>query len=145
MFGLFGGRKSKRMPREGEGAEPGLFAGGRNMALKLPPHQYEETLRFYRDTLGLPVTVMADGVPVVEFGPMRLWLDRSESVSRSELWLEVVAENAADAEEALAAADVVRCDTIEPLPSGFRGFWVMSPANVVHLVAEPGQDSSEED
>jgi hypothetical protein len=145
LLGLFGGKKRVRrvMPREGEGGAH-LFRGGRNMALKVPAHQFDATLRFYRDTLGLPVTMMADGVPVVDYGPMRLWLDRSEMASQSELWLEIVADDAEEAEAALDQAGVTRCDTIEPLPSGFRGFWVMSPANIVHLVAEPGQDSAED-
>lgn len=147
LLGLFGGKRKspQAMPQEGdEGARKGLFKGGRNMALKLPAHQFDATLRFYRDTLGLPVTVMEDGSPVVEFGPMRLWLDRSDSASNSELWLEITTESAKEAEIQLEKAEVVRCDQIEPLPSGFRGFWVMSPANTVHLVAEPGQDSSDE-
>ena len=32
----------------------------------------------------------------------------------------------------------MRCDDIEPLPPGFRGFWVSSPASIVHLVFEAG-------
>lgn len=146
FLGILGGRKRARtMPRQAGGGDPDLFKGGRNMALKLPAHRFESTLQFYRDTLGLPVKMMADGVPVVEYGPMRLWLDRSETASRSELWLEIVAKDADGAAAALEAAGVTRCDRVEPLPEGFRGFWVMSPADVVHLVAEPGQDSSEEE
>lgn len=146
LLSLLGGRKRvhRALPAEGQSGSPDLFSGGRNMAMKLPAHQFDATLRFYRDTLGLPVTMMADGTPVVEYGSIRLWLDRSEKVSQAELWLEIVAKDAGEAKTVLAEADVVRCDRIEPLPSGFRGFWVMSPANVVHLVAEPGQDSSEE-
>ncbi len=34
-------------------ANPNLFAGGRNIAIKLPPHEFDSTLRFYRDVLGL--------------------------------------------------------------------------------------------
>ena len=30
-----------------------LFAGGRNIALKIPSHEYDATLHCYRDTLGL--------------------------------------------------------------------------------------------
>jgi catechol 2,3-dioxygenase-like lactoylglutathione lyase family enzyme len=29
------------------------FAAGRNIAMKVPPHQYEATVGFYRDVLGL--------------------------------------------------------------------------------------------
>jgi len=30
----------------------GAFEAGRNIALKVPPHQYEATVAFYRDVLG---------------------------------------------------------------------------------------------
>jgi hypothetical protein len=30
------------------------FVGGRNIATKVPPHQWTATVAFYRDTLGLP-------------------------------------------------------------------------------------------
>ncbi len=29
------------------------FEGGRNIAMKVPPHQHEATVRFYRDVLKL--------------------------------------------------------------------------------------------
>ena len=31
------------------------FSGGANIAIKCPSHTYEQTIRFYRDTLGLPL------------------------------------------------------------------------------------------
>jgi hypothetical protein len=31
------------------------FAGGRNIAMKVPPHQWDETVRFYRDVVRLEV------------------------------------------------------------------------------------------
>ena len=31
------------------------FSGGANIAIKCPYHTYEQTIAFYRDTLGLPV------------------------------------------------------------------------------------------
>jgi hypothetical protein len=34
------------------------------------------------------------------------------------------------------AAGVVRCDRVEPLPEGFEGFWIASPASIVHLLAK---------
>ncbi|MGH2617936.1 MAG: hypothetical protein ACRDJC_22130 [Thermomicrobiales bacterium] len=34
---------------------------------------------------------------------------------------------------------VVRRDEIEPLPEGLEGFWISSPASIVHLVAGPDQ------
>ena len=32
------------------------FSGGANIAIKCPSHTYEQTVAFYRDTLGLTVT-----------------------------------------------------------------------------------------
>jgi predicted enzyme related to lactoylglutathione lyase len=29
-----------------------MFSGGRNIAMKVPPHQWETTVAFYRDVLG---------------------------------------------------------------------------------------------
>lgn len=110
------------------------FAAGRNIAMKVPPHQYDATVAFYRDVLGLPlIDEFAPGV-VFEFGSNRLWIDRVPTVSQAELWLEVVADDLVAAEARLEAAGVVRCDEIEPLRDGFAGFWITSPASIVHLV-----------
>jgi hypothetical protein len=32
---------------------PVKFVGGRNIAMKVPPHLYEATVQFYRDVVGL--------------------------------------------------------------------------------------------
>ncbi len=32
------------------------FRGGHNIAMKVPPHQFEATVNFYRDVLGLPLS-----------------------------------------------------------------------------------------
>ncbi|ASY62188.1 hypothetical protein SJ05684_c07250 [Sinorhizobium sojae CCBAU 05684] len=37
----------------------------------------------------------------------------------------------------LAANGAVRCDAVEELGEGFRGGWIMNPANIVHLVRAP--------
>ena len=37
-------------------------------------------------------------------------------------------------DQALIAAGVARCDAIEPLPQGFDGFWISSPAGIIHLI-----------
>ncbi|WP_137390220.1 hypothetical protein [Rhodoligotrophos defluvii] len=116
------------------------FSGGRNVAMKLPPDEFADTVVFYRDTLGLPVEFRSPTAVLVEFGPMRLWLDRIEGQRQAELWLEVVVDDADQAAKVLKEANVKRCDGVEPLPTGFRGFWIKNPAGLVHLVAEPGQD-----
>ena len=114
------------------------YCGGSNVAMKLPPHHFENAVRFYRDTLGLPVSDRGES-KLVEFGPIRLWLDRCPQISQTELWLEVVASNTDEAAKHLKDQGVVRCDPIEKLPDGFRGFWITSPADVVHLVSESAQ------
>lgn len=114
------------------------FRGGRNIAMKVPAHQYDATVRFYRDVLGLkPLTQQAPQVGF-EFGSCQLWIDRVPALSQAEVWLEVVTEDADAAARLFEEEGVMRCDEIERLPEGFRGFWIASPASIVHLVAEPG-------
>jgi catechol 2,3-dioxygenase-like lactoylglutathione lyase family enzyme len=111
------------------------YRGGNNVAMKLPPHHFEGAVKFYRDTLGLKVSDHGES-KLVEFGPIRLWLDRCPQFSQTELWLEVVASNSDEAAKHLGDEKVTRCDPIEKLPDGFRGFWIASPADIVHIVSE---------
>lgn len=116
-----------------------VFSGGANVALKTPPNLHATTVRFYRDTLGLPVLDAGPDSVVFEFGPIRLWVDRSEGVSTPETWLEIRTADPVGASGHFERHDVRRCDAVEPLPDGFPGFWISNPAGQVHLVsAEPG-------
>lgn len=119
------------------------FAGGGNIAMKVPPHQWEATVRFYRNTLGLCELEheLSSGPQSVAFvfGDNYLWIDRVPGVSQSELWLQVTTADTAAAAEQLAAAGVTRCDEIEALGSD-SAFWISSPASIVHLVSEPESD-----
>ncbi|QYU70364.1 hypothetical protein J4558_09700 [Leptolyngbya sp. 15MV] len=115
-----------------------LFTGGINIAIKIPPHQFEAAVAFYRDTLGLRVLHASSESVCVEHGPNRLHLDRVPHVSHAEVWLEVVTPNVDAAAPYLAGRGVTRCDAIEALPAGFRGFWIAGPAGIVTLVSEPG-------
>ncbi len=122
---------------------PVSFAGGRNIAMKVPPHQWEQTVRFYRETVGLreienPFEGGPESVGFV-FGANRLWIDRVPGVSQAELWLQLTTDDAAAAAEHLAGAGVARCDEIEPLGTT-SAFWISSPASIVHLVSEPDDD-----
>ncbi len=69
-----------------------------------------------------------------EFGSNLLWLDRVETITQAEVWLELHTPDTAKAAKHLDESNVVRCDTVEKLPEGFDGFWISSPANIVHLV-----------
>jgi len=119
------------------------FAGGRNIAMKVPPYQWTATVAFYRDTLGLreldnPFTSGPQSVGFA-FGPNRLWIDRVPGMSQAELWLQVTTVDTEAAADHLATVGVARCDEIEPLDSD-SAFWVASPAGIVHLVSEPDID-----
>jgi len=111
--------------------------GGIDIAMKVPPHQYETTLAFYRDVVGLKP--IEDKAPAVgfELGPNKLWIDPAPGMSQAEVWLEFFTDDFPKAASKLAREGVVRCDAIEPLPEGFRGAWIVNPANIVHMLREP--------
>jgi catechol 2,3-dioxygenase-like lactoylglutathione lyase family enzyme len=115
------------------------FAGGRNIAMKVPPHLYEATVQFYRDILGLKL--MESHLPSIgfEFGGNQLWIDRVPGISQAEIWLELITNDVTAASALLKSADVVRCDEIEPLPEGFKAFWISNPASIIHLVCNDGE------
>lgn len=117
-----------------------LFSGGRNIALKLPSHEFEATVRFYRDVLGLEQS--KDHLPsiVFDFGANLLWLDRVETMTQAELWLELRTPDTTAAAEHLERAGVTRCDAVEALPDGFDGFWISGPGNIIHLVHGKRED-----
>jgi len=116
---------------------PVTIRGGVNIAMKVPTHQYEATIRFYRDVVGLkPFTDKAPAIGF-ELGPNRLWIDEAPTMSQAEVWLELFTNDHRFALDRLAKEGGVRCDPIEPLGEGFRGGWIMNPANIVHMVREP--------
>ncbi|NKB70236.1 MAG: hypothetical protein GKR89_24455 [Candidatus Latescibacteria bacterium] len=111
------------------------FQGGPSLAMKVPPHLFDQTVAFYRDTLGLTPLRTAPDSCGFQWGAMELWLDRVATVSQAEIWLQIQTPNTADAGQNLAAEGVVRRDEIEPLPDGFEGFWIGNPAGIIHLVS----------
>lgn len=123
--------------------EPVDFAGGPNIAMKVPPHLWEETVRFYRDVLGLrEIDNPFESGPLsvgFEFGANRLWIDRVVGTSQAEMWLQLTTRDTAAAAQHLAGAGVVRCDEIEPMPEGASAFWISSPSSIVHLVSRPDE------
>ena len=110
------------------------FAGGKNIAMKVPPHQYEATVAFYRDLMGLEqIGGPNDDAVGFKFGPNNLWIDRVPTMSQAELWLEIVTDGTTEAAKALSDAGITRCDEIENLGS-LDGYWISSPAAIIHLV-----------
>ncbi len=114
-----------------------LLYGGVDVAMKVPPHQYKATISFYRDVVQLK-EIEGEDVSF-ELGPIRLWIDKVPTMSQAELWLEFMTPDFDRAAEHLEKVGVPRCDPIEPLPSSFRGGWILNPAGIVHLVRETGR------
>jgi hypothetical protein len=102
------------------------FTGGRNIAMKVPPHLWDDTVRFYRDVVGFPVLDNHSETGPISigfaFGANHLWIDRVDTLSQAEIWLELTASDTAAAAERFEAAQIVRCDEIEPLPAGSSAF-----------------------
>jgi predicted enzyme related to lactoylglutathione lyase len=133
-----GSREEEDMKRkEGSSMKPN-FEPGENIAIKVSPHQFEKTVAFYRDVLGLEQIHMKspDQYQSVtfEFGGKQLWIDKISSMSQAEIWLEIKTDNLEQASHYFNEHEVVRSDEIDPLPSEFRGFWISSPANIIHLI-----------
>jgi catechol 2,3-dioxygenase-like lactoylglutathione lyase family enzyme len=127
------------------GPRPTPFAGGRNIAMKVPPHLWDETVAFYRDVIGLNVTEQAPTTPpsvCFEFGANQLWVDRVDHLSQAEIWLEIRTPDVHAAAGHLQSAGIVRRDEIEPLPEGFEGYWIQNPASIIHIVAPADEDDS---
>ena len=113
-----------------------LFRPGANIALKVPVAAFEATVGFYTQTLGFRVESRDASSVVIDFGGKHLWIDRVETIEKSEVWLEVSTHDLAAASSHLAANGVERCDEVEALPEGMAAFWIKDPAAVVHLVTE---------
>jgi catechol 2,3-dioxygenase-like lactoylglutathione lyase family enzyme len=116
------------------------FTSGKNIAMKVPVHEFDETVAFYRDILGFEESDASspDEIESVtfKFGDKNLWIDKINGISQAEIWLEVVAEDIEAASKYLEERNCIRRDEIEPLPEGFKGFWIANPANIIHLVNE---------
>ncbi|GAA0911223.1 SRPBCC family protein [Nonomuraea longicatena] len=125
--------------RAAYGSRSAGLSGGRNIAMKVPTHQWESTVAFYRDVVGLPeIEAGYDGdiqTATFEFGANTLWVDRVETASQAEIWLELTATDLPAAGRHLAESGVPRRDEVEPLPADSGAFWISSPASIIHLVA----------
>ncbi len=116
------------------------FRPGKNIAIKVPAHEFERMVEFYRIIIGLKQKDANspdefDSI-AFEFGDKNLWADKISELSQAEVWLEIETDNAADAKSYLEEQGCVIRNEIEPLPTGFNGFWLSSPSNIIHLVNE---------
>lgn len=114
------------------------FTPGKNIAMKVPTHEFDSTVAFYRGILGfeeIDESACNDMDTVTfKFGDKNLWIDKTAGISQAEIWLEVVTEDVDAASNYFENQGCVRRDEIEPLPDGFKGFWISSPSNIIHLI-----------
>ena len=116
------------------------FTPGKNIALKVPSHEYDKTVHFYQHILGLKLNDASspdnfDSLSF-EFGDKNLWIDKIDTISQAEIWLEIETDNLADAQDYLKKQGCITRNEIEPLPSSFNGFWLSNPSNIIHLIVE---------
>jgi hypothetical protein len=115
------------------------FSPGKNIAMKVPAHEYEKTVSFYRDTLRFEELAQADLSSTdsvrFSFGDKVLWIDCVPGLSQAEIWLEVITDDPENAADYLQDNNCIVCNNIEPLLEDFKGFWIASPSNIIHLVA----------
>ena len=116
-------------------SKPVKFRGGKNVAMKVPSHQFDSTVESYI-AMEIPIIHRSETSTTFEFGPINLHIDSVTNMSQAEIWLEFISSDANLAEEITAKAGFSRCDSIEALPEGYKGFWVSSPASIVHLISE---------
>ena len=70
-----------------------MITPGRNIAIKVPIHQWEDTVAFYRDRAGLKVTLELEASTAFEFGGITLWIDRVPHQSQSDVWIELFTDD----------------------------------------------------
>ena len=116
------------------------FSPGKNIAVKVPAHEFESMVNFYKDIVGLKQieATSPDNFDSVtfEFGDKNLWVDKVSGISQAEIWLEINSDDVSEAKKYLEEQGCIIRNEIEPLSSEFKGFWLSSPANTIHLVNE---------
>ncbi|WP_270087641.1 VOC family protein [Sphingobacterium sp. SYP-B4668] len=115
--------------------------GGKNIALKLSPSKYEETVRFYTQILGLPASeVESPDHPTVkkstkiQFGENTLWLDLMIAETPPQAWLELLTDDMAATEEHLQQHGIEFEDHLEQIPAHMH--WIRDPAGNVFILKE---------
>ena len=107
-----------------------MIEPGKNIAIKVPLHKWDETVAFYRDRVNLSVVNELSNSIAFAFGSMTLWIDKVEKQSQVDVWLELVTD---EPEKALQTLESPMRDELEPL-TDVNGHWTSDPAGVVLLV-----------
>lgn len=116
------------------------FSPGKNIAVKVPAHEFDSMVHFYKVILGFKQKNVSspdafDSV-AFEFGDKNLWVDKISGISQAEVWLEIEADNALEAQKYLEEQGCKIRNEIEPLPDSLNAFWLSSPSNTIHLINE---------
>ncbi|MFN3601632.1 MAG: VOC family protein [Dietzia sp.] len=121
-----------------------LFRGGTNIAMKIPAARYDDTVAFYRDTLGFdvveeatPATGTVSRTARTGFGPCTLWFDCVDNYAQPDIWLELLTDDLGSAVDHLGRAGVSPRDELEPFPEGSTAHWICNPVGVPHVL-HPG-------
>src|SRR5207249_11941728 len=104
------------------------FSGGANIAIKCPSHTYEQTLVFYRDTLGLPLLEEEAEGCIFQFGLNRLWIARVPHLSHPDIWLELETNDTEAAAAYLKINGIARRDQVAHLREDVVVFGFSDPA-----------------
>lgn len=110
-----------------------MFRSGPNIAMKVPRERLQEALGHCGKSLGLERIESLAPAIVFALGENRLWVDAVEKLNEVEVWLEFQTDSSATAAALLGRTDVVRRESIEPLPRGFEGLWVKTRADFLGL------------
>ena len=109
-----------------------MIEPGKNIAIKVPLHKWDETVTFYRDRVKLTVVQEHADSIAFAFGSMTLWIDKVAQQSQVDVWLELVTD---DADKALQTLESPNRDELEPLDD-LTGHWTSDPAGVILLVSK---------
>lgn len=107
-----------------------MIEPGKNIAIKVPRHKWDETVAFYRDRVKLSVINELPNSVAFSFGSMTLWIDKVEKQSQVDVWLELLTD---EPDKALQTLGSPMRDELEPLDD-VNGHWTSDPAGVVLLV-----------
>ncbi len=116
------------------------FEAGTNIAMKIPVHQYEATVQFYRDVLLLEMEETPIKHPTVlktykvKFGAFTLWLDCVEGIDNSSLWLQITTPDVQAATDYLKSNGTRTFDELEEIPENMH--WIKDPAGTVMLLKD---------
>lgn len=114
------------------------FEAGANIAMKIPVHQYDATLQFYRDVLLLEVAEVPIRHPTVlqthkvKFGTFTLWLDAVKDINTSTIWLQLTTPDVPKATEYLATNGIKTFDELEQIQENMH--WIKDPAGTILLL-----------